>query len=213
MSSSSVRRTNMQYFQTTGKSWIMYERLWFSSLSFVVLHLSHICLAYSVNTTTESKLYRHLQRFSTSLYWGFPSSQRHSNSSSLLKERSEVTARLWRLPLRISQATCTAAPVTLWERTTIIESLSAPACCSTQHLQYGICCYLHNVKWYKHFRHVTFSSNLQAVVHQGLFYFRNINFYKSLLSSSIMKGLAGFVSSTESSNFCLKFSTTNVLYK
>lgn len=157
----------MQYFQTTGKSWIMYERLWFSSLSFVVLHLLHICLAYSVNTTTESKLYRHLQRFSTSLYWGFPSSQRHSNSSSLLKERSEVTARLWRLPLRISQATCTAAPVTLWERTTIIESLSAPVCCSTQHLQYGICCYLHNVKWYKHFRHVTFSSNLQAVVHQG----------------------------------------------
>ncbi|TNN40144.1 hypothetical protein EYF80_049677 [Liparis tanakae] len=30
---------------------------------------------------------------------------RLSNSSSLLKERSEVTARLWRLPLRISQAT------------------------------------------------------------------------------------------------------------
>lgn len=68
------------------------------------------------NRTTNSNY------FSTSLYWGFPSSQRHSNSSSLLKERSEVTARLWRLPLRISQATCTAAPVTLGKRTTASHS-------------------------------------------------------------------------------------------
>lgn len=50
---------------------------------------------------------------STSVYWGFPSSHKHSSNSSLLKERSDFMARLLRLPLRNSQVTWTAAPVTL----------------------------------------------------------------------------------------------------
>lgn len=47
------------------------------------------------------------------MYWGVSGSQRHSSSSSLLKERSEVIERACRSELRISHATCTAAPVSL----------------------------------------------------------------------------------------------------
>lgn len=49
----------------------------------------------------------------TSVYWGFPSSHKHSSNSSLLKERSDFIARLLCFPLRNSQVTWTAAPVTL----------------------------------------------------------------------------------------------------
>lgn len=52
----------------------------------------------------------------TSVYCGPSESHRHSSSSSLLKERSEVVARVCRPVLRISQASCTAAPVTLMTR-------------------------------------------------------------------------------------------------
>lgn len=52
----------------------------------------------------------------TSVYCGPPESHRHSSSSSLLKERSEVVARMCRPALRISHASCTAAPVTLRTR-------------------------------------------------------------------------------------------------
>lgn len=54
-----------------------------------------------------------IKRDSTSLYWGLPGSQRHSSSSSLLKERSEVMDRACCPELRISHAICTAAPVSL----------------------------------------------------------------------------------------------------
>lgn len=52
----------------------------------------------------------------TSVYCGPPESHRHSSSSSLLKERSVVAARVCRPALRISHASCTAAPVTLKTR-------------------------------------------------------------------------------------------------